>query len=517
MAEERDGKIKNWKVLAFLKVILDRILEDGKSNSADFSNTIPLDDENRILEDDKDTFEAIMNMRNYLERSPLNPEETYVIPGFMLYDENGRKTTATLYIPKNEAKIMAEGLIDKADFFRDNLGIEFPAQVYQLQRRYIFSTIPGTDTPVPEPRLMSESPEEYEERLERTYNEAGMDKELIPDTNIREPYAHERVDYSESDEISNGFQSEYYSAYRRREARRNINPNSGDEQPTRDDTQTPPTNNNNNNNNNDNDNGPFVVTESEDYERTPLAQKLGAFLNITDHSIKSKSNHQKLKTLAAIAGATAGGVVILTTPAIQPLAIAAVGIGAIYAGAKAALKFSQNKIAPKVKDFLFGRRRQEEPELTQEGEQPTQQPTPGQRQTPPSGPAPAPQPRPQPRPQPAPTGDGGHQDPPAGGRPDPTTEPVDTTIIDGFVQATSEEMGFYDELENELNVIRMEIRDLEATDSRSPRLFSLRQQESALISQMKAQLMVISTYARDFIDGMNQTMEESEGRVHGHN
>lgn len=488
MAEERDGKIKNYKLLAFIKVRLDGILESGKTNSANFTNTIPLDSEgNRILEDDKDTYDEIMNMRNYLERSPLVPEETYVIPGFTLYDENGRKTLATIYVPKSEAKRMAQNLVGKEQFYHDKLGIDFPAQVYQLQSKYDDSKIPGTDISVPEPRLMSESPEEYEERLERIYHSAGIDKELIPDTNIREPYPHEKVDYSQSDEVSNGFQSRYYSAYRRREAKKAIN--NGGPQGSQDDED--------NTLNNGGDKGPFVVRESEDYDRTPLGQKIGSFLNITDSSIKSKSNHQKLKTLAAIAGVGAGGIVILTTPALQPLAIAAIGIGAIFAGAKAALKFTKNKITPKVRDFLFGRSHKKK-----KGEPEPIQPTPNGGQGGSNGGNPTPPPAPTPTPSPAP-------------QPAPGEITFNLADIEGFLQATSVELDLYDELSNELAAVNYEIETLNATDPQSPELIILRDRALELNSQLKEQLSIISTYAKDFAMGMTQEQRESEEHTHG--
>lgn len=513
---ELDGKVKNKKILEFLNGKMKDLTDAGRANSSDSVNTIVLDPDTdtRILEDDKEVYDSIMELRNYLERNPLVPEETYVIPGVKMYSDQGISVT-TMCIPKSDIKklvdILEKGAGNAQDFYRDYLGIEFPAQVYQLQEKYNNSTIPGTDVPVPGPRLLSESPEEYEERLEAIYNGAGLDREEIANSNIRAPYAHEQVNYAVSDEQTNGFQSEYYDAYRRREARRGINPNGPEPQPV-----------------NHRGEGPIEVRESEDYDRTPLREKIGSFLNITATSFKSKSIHQKLKVLAGIGAVTAGGIFVLTTPPLQPLVVLGVGIAAVYAGIKKATKFSEKHLAPRMRNFFFGRKREDEPELEEGQQVPTQG-----------------SPQPQPTPQPAPGGPGqqpqggGQQQPGTGGTPVPQPQPgqggptgglggtgtptgepdeyaIDPQILEGFVRNAQLDLDLFNSIDREITIISDEISQLAGINPNDPAILLKQQRLVDLKNQLRGQLAVINQSVLDFKTSLEQETL-SEGRTHGHN
>ncbi len=525
---ENNGKIRNSRILNVINTEFENILNEANTNSTQFTNDTIEKNGVRIKADDEEKYDAIVKLKNYLEHRSMIPESTYVIPGIE-YTEGGRKVLGVITLPRSDAQKLAE----EAEYFERLLGIKFPAQVYQLKNEYRDSKVPGYDMPIPEPRLLSETNEEYEERLREAYEAVNHTPTNIADTEIRNPYPHERVNYRESDELNDNYESDYYRYYCFHAARRNAQQQTQGQ--TQGQGQTGPTGSPDthpgqapDNNNNPpahptlGENEPQVITESEDYDRTPLWQRIGGLLHRSGSTIKEPGNHQKLKVLSLLGLGTAGGVALFLNPATQPVAIAAVGIGAIYAVGKGAKKLITNKLAPKLRDLFFGKRREEPTQTQTQGQQPTQTQQPTQQPTQTQGQGQPtqtqgqgqqqgqgqPQRQGQPAPQPQPTGN------PVPPQDDFTDIPQ---RLEDFLNAMNIEMPDLRETRAAIVNLQEEIRILEQTDPQSPELPFKYGELQHLTMNFKGLLQMIALRTNEMMDELNQgqVLADEGGHSHG--
>lgn len=515
---ENNGKIRNSRILNLINTEFENILNGANTNSTQFTNDTVEKNGVRIKTEDEEKYDAIVKLKNYLEHKSMIPESTYVIPGVEYY-EGGRKVLGVISLPKSDAQKLAE----EAEDFERLLGIKFPAQVYQLKSKYRDSKVPGYDMPIPEPRLLSETNEEYENRLKATYETVNHTADLIADTEIRSPYPHERVNYRENDELNNNYESDYYQYYRFHATRRNTQQQTqGQDNTQTQATGSPDTHPGQNNDNNPphptlNENEPQIVTESEDYDRTPLWQRIGGFLHRSGSTIKNPGNHQKLKVLALLGAGTAGGIALFLNPATQPVAIAAIGVGAIYAGIKGAKKLADKKIAPKLRDLFFGKRREEPAQQQTQGQQPTptRQPNPVPTQTQTQGQPSQQQTQGQPQPQPTPTPTGDQQ---TGNPPAPQDNFTDIPQrLEDFLNAMNIEMPDLRETRAAIINLQDEIRTLEQIDPNSPQLPLKYGELQHLTNNFKNLLQMISERTREMMEELNQeqVLSNEGGRTHG--
>ena len=184
------GKKLNQRFLESIDEERRIILEEGEKESELSGNVIDVcrDGTEFIRVEDEEKYNAINELKNYLEFSSFKLDETYEIPGIEIPDADEK---INLYIKKDDISKIA----DKAEIFETLLGIKLPAQIYQCKTRYANEKVPGTNMEIPRPKLMSETTEQYEEYLKSQYSQEDIEPVPTPDNIGRMPYPHEQVEY----------------------------------------------------------------------------------------------------------------------------------------------------------------------------------------------------------------------------------------------------------------------------------------------------------------------------------
>lgn len=470
------GRKLNNRFLENIDKQREKLLENGQNESLLSGNVIDVSGDNTafVKEDEKDIYDAINNLKSYLEFNTFSFDETYEIPGVKI-KENNAQVKVNLYIRKEDIGKIAE----EAEKFESLLGIELPAQIYQFKSKYQKININGELDDIPRPKLMSETSDQYEEYLANFYSNHNI--EPTPNANGvgREAYPHEQIDFKVNNSINENFRSEYYLDYIRGEHLRILWPGHN-----RDESQT-----NNNQpqrrNNRIEDDDELTVRESDEIEKTPLGQKIGAGLTSFENFFKSGSNWQKIKTGAIGALLVSGGAFLVYSSPVAALVTGGAILGgvALGKGLKKAGKFLSNKL----KNFLYGEKIEktddEDKDLDHDHE-PTRKPT---RQQEPPQPSSSPEPTPQ-------------QNPP---RQNPTQKPAPRSVIPPEFDYYFEEAGInveqYREIENRIALVNQELQSLTPG---TPEYQAKTNQLSTLKQQQKEQLLIMEELMEEMLKGV---------------
>lgn len=480
------GKDLNHRFLEIIDKKREKCLADGKTESELSGNVVDVSGNNDFVNiDDLDKFKAINELKNYLEFSTFKPEETYEIPGTTIFHKN-REERVTLYIKKEDIGKIAE----QAEILEDLLYIQFPSQIYQFQTRYSGNKVPGTNIDIPRPKLMSETEEQYEEYLKGVYEPEGIEPEQIPDGVGRMPYPHEQIEFSVENVINDKYFSEYYLENQRTARLNQLFPNSGTGRP----------------NNRIDDDDELVVRESDDLERTPLGQKIGAALTTFENTFKNASTWQKIRH-AGVAGLILGAGCFFAYSNPIGVTAVAVAIGAGTLGGLALRKLTK-MIKKKAKNWLYGSQIEDEEHEHTDEQQPTQQPqrqnAPTQTQQQQQQPvqpqqgsnntgAPAPQPQPRPTPTPTPVA--------------PPTTPIPEEL-DGYFNEAGLNIEQYREVERRISVAENELKSLV---SGTPEHQAKLQEIATLKTQQKEELSVIENILEEMLNGLKNN--NGQGRT----
>lgn len=283
--------------------------------------------------DDKETINTINELANFFNFDKFIPNETFEIPGLQL--RNGKYIK--IYVKEDDITNIA----DQAEKYEKLLGIKFPAQIYQYQTKNLGATIPGTKTPIPRPKLVTETNDDYEKYLKNIYTNEGILTKPAPDKIGRSPYPHEHIDFKRTQEEDSTYYSEYYLNYQNSIRIQNLR------------SQVPPTEGPKRTNNRIQRNERLTVKDSELVGKTPLGQKIGKGLT-TMGSITANPNFwTKLKVgVASAVIVTALGFGIYANPALA----AAIAVGAVSIGGGIFLgKKIKNAISRKINNWLYGK------------------------------------------------------------------------------------------------------------------------------------------------------------------
>lgn len=450
------GKKLNQRFLESIDEERRIILEEGEKESELSGNVIDVcrDGTEFIRVEDEEKYNAINELKNYLEFSSFKLDETYEIPGIEIPDADEK---INLYIKKDDISKIA----DKAEIFETLLGIKLPAQIYQCKTRYANEKVPGTNMGIPRPKLMSETTEQYEEYLKSQYSQEDIEPVPTPDNIGRMPYPHEQVEYRSSNAIKDKYISEYYSLYIEELMLSQI-PSRAQRSGRR--------------NNRINDDDEFIVRESDDLERTPLGQKIGTGLTSFQNVFKSASTWQKIRH-GAIGTLIGGGVLYFayTNP------IAAVSLGLMIGTGVLLGKGLQHLgrfIKEKKDNWLYGPKiPQDTGGHEQNDNEPANRP-----------PAPAPQ---------------SDSDSPSQ-NPQPRAQQQSQTVIpeelDEFLNEAGINITQYREIERRINVAEHELSALIPGSTE----YTTKQIEIAsLKEQQKDQLQVIEVLLEDMLQNVN--------------
>lgn len=450
------GKDLNQKFLGNIDEQLRVMLESGKVESELSDNVIDLGGNGTefIRTEDEDKYKAIYELKNYLEFNTFKIDETYEIPGIEI---QGEREKISLYIKKDDISKIA----DKAEEFEKLLGIKLPSQIYQCKTKYATEKIPGTNLDIPRPKLMSETTEQYEEYLSALYSKENIDPEPTPDSIGRMPYLHEKVEYRTANTIKDQYVSEYYTHY--------IKELTLGQMPARKTSGS-------RKNNRIKDDDELTVRESDDLERTPLGQKIGAGLTSFENVFKNGSTWQKIRH-GAIGTLIGGGVLFFAYT--NPVAAASLGVfvGAGLLAGKGLQKLCRF-LKEKKDDWLYGKKRSddddEEPDLDDdepENEPPrptnpprTENPNPPQRQDP------------------------------------PRQQTVIPEELDSFLDEAGINVEQYREIERRVSAAENE---LSALTPGTPEYAAKQAELSTLKEQQKDQLQVIEVLLEEMLKGVN--------------
>lgn len=140
-------------------------------------------------------FVIVNDLLQYLSFDKVKDEDLYELPGMAIPTDLTDKTKTdnyTICVTKENAK----KIVKNAQKFKEQLGITFPQELFQIAKENI---IPGLTYSAPEPKKVSETQEEYEARMESHYKGNGVEKE--PLEKYRQPYPHEKTDYTKEPPI----------------------------------------------------------------------------------------------------------------------------------------------------------------------------------------------------------------------------------------------------------------------------------------------------------------------------
>jgi len=462
----KTGKELNKKLLEQIDEEIERLFEKGQ-NQATLSNDVidVLEDGSKFISrEDLEKYDALSGVKNILEFTEYDEESTYDIPGVHIPDGSTYKVSP-LYVRKNDV----HSFISYATDVEENYGIIFPSQLFQEKRAYIGKFIDDArrENFLPEIKLMSQTDEEYENYLENFYG-PGAKVPMDDGLGGRRPYIHEMIDFKKGNTYhpEEPFVSEYYQ-YRLDEDRLNQLGQLGSHSSSIGAHNNPIP-----------DGEDLTVLESEDYERTPLRQKIGCSLGSFENYFKNSANFSKLR-IFAIGGSGIGivGYLAYLFPPYAAFAGAAIGIGVLYKFITSARK----KVREAEDDYLFG-----PPLPTSEPQTNNPSPTGTQtgqaQQQPPSQPSSS-QGQQQSQPQPGNSG----QD---------QSSPIPSEL-DGFLHDSGFNIQVFREIERRKKVAESELLNLVVGSSE----YIEKENEILKLSeQLKEQLLIIASLTEDFVN-----------------
>lgn len=293
-----------------------------------------------IRPEDEEKYDAINELKGYLEFKAYDPQTTYILPGVEIENvnnENGKPLRMSIAIQEKDIS----KILDKIDKFK-KLGIKFPAQLYQF--KYKEQPLPGKTYKAPRPMLIEETEEQYEAFLKGYYEQNGEHQELIGDgTESRKPYPHEKIPYDKGYKIDKKYLSEYYESYLDEVIKKSTRqPSPGAS------------------NNRAQSGKPYTFKESTKGEKLPLLQGAGTFINGIRTNLANGSTGSKVKTVAGIAFIMGVGGVALTSGYLVPAAL----IGGIGFASYKVFRYLSEKIKNKADELLYGKKM---PPATQPG------------------------------------------------------------------------------------------------------------------------------------------------------
>lgn len=344
MENNINGKELNKKFINAIKRRRKKLFEDAKpyittSNADDVIEKI--DEENYIKKEDREEYDILMTLLSYLEYKSEPKENCYEFKG-LEYRSGTRTNKASIVVTKDNALKISRLANDYEEKLKRSnnpddkkMSIKFPVELLMLKHQG--TNMPGLDYAAPEPKLASQTDEEYEEGLKTYYEGHGVDRVENDTTNFREAYPHEKINYRQDPpEITNVVQNGYYTATVEQIANNDLGNGHGDPGMQPGEEQ------------------PVVGTDRG------LGRRIGdGYLNIKN-LFKSKTLPKTLAKAAVIAGLGYTAVsCLIANPGVTLLVAAGAtvaigGAGLIFPP----IKRGYNAIKKKIKEWLFG------PELT---------------------------------------------------------------------------------------------------------------------------------------------------------
>lgn len=284
-----------------------------------------------IRPEDEPEYDAINELKGYLEFKTYDPQKTFILPGVTINgvtNEQGKPLQMTICIQENDIKKIL-GNIEKYK----KLGITFPDQLYQFKYE---QPIPGKSYKAPRPMLVEETEEQYEAFLKEYYERNGEQQELIgDDIKTRKPYTHEMIPYAEEYKVDRGHVSEYYMQYMQNAIKKHTrqpSPGAGNHRVQ--------------------DGEEYVFKESVKGEKILFLQRVGSFGHGVKTNLANGSTGTKVKTVAGIALVIGIGGAALTSTYVWPIALVGLGSYATYRLMRPLLK----KLKEKNEDLLYGKK-----------------------------------------------------------------------------------------------------------------------------------------------------------------
>ena len=327
--EKHTGQQLNQRILEELDALLEPHFRNGEIESRAESHPEIIDVKNRLGEDCKirkdqePYYRAIMALIDALTFEETLDNQIFEVPGLKVTSDSKK----TMYIPISKIESVAN--IIEADFgstkkFEELTGIKLPNQIHQYRsdRR---GKMDGFDITAPSPKLVSESNEEYEQRLRDHYGEKFVAPTVgVPvgeeERRVRVAYPHETTDYRNGTARREGYESESYNDYKIRQTtitERTVRPRAGER---------------------------IRVTESElAEEKIPFLTRLKAKSSLVG---KALEKGRFWKGVALVGGAFLGAKYIAIPLLLSGSGLAVVGLGgaaALYSISKAYFKRLKKK------------------------------------------------------------------------------------------------------------------------------------------------------------------------------
>lgn len=328
-----NGKNLNIFFAEYIDFELNELFKQGETLKGE-SNTEQVGPDKYILKDERDHFDKLMRLKNYLVFEDVDKNEVYEIELPKNTELLGKTavTVEKIYIKKSEATKFADIAKDLEISLGENF--KFPAELYQLKSEYVNKNLPGKDKPAPEPKFYSETTEEYEERLQTYYGKTTTPDE---ENEFREPYDHEQINYREENKVNNGFTSDYYQKAKENHTRKVLEGASG----------TKP--------GGEKLNGKMIIKDSE--LNPEFSFRIGQILKIPTNFLKDGNTKRRLGYLlgGGLAFAALSSAVI-ANPGLLVIggAVAVPGISAALA-IKANKKWNiRGKLKKWINDFIYG-------------------------------------------------------------------------------------------------------------------------------------------------------------------
>ena len=208
--ESVDTKTANPIFLGHLSDELEKLFNAGKTafETGAVSEVKDIDGMGtHILNTDEEKYSAIQLLETIFNFKGVAINEVYKIRGVKM-QVDGREVSFPICLPMSKL----EALADKASFLESKLsdmGLKFPAQLFQFQSKYKGQNLPGRDFPPPKPQPLEMSDEDYEKYLEQHYKSHGVEK-VSDGAAFRQPYPNEKINYREANEEKEGYTNEYF-------------------------------------------------------------------------------------------------------------------------------------------------------------------------------------------------------------------------------------------------------------------------------------------------------------------
>lgn len=349
MENNINGKELNKKFINSIKRRRKKLFEDAKpyittSNAEDVIEKI--DEENYIKKEDREEYDILMTLLSYLEYKNEPKENCYEFKG-LEYKSGTRTNKTSIVVTKDNAlKIsrLANDYEEKLKRSNSNpddkkMSIKFPVELLML--KYQGQNMPGLDYAAPEPKLASQTDEEYDAGLKIYYDGHGVETTQSTLIDYREAYPHEKINYRQDPpEITNVIQNGYYTATAEQRAENDLG--NGHDDPGMEPGEEQP----------------VVGTDRG------LGRRIGdGILNIKN-LFKSDTFHKKTGKIVGKSIMIAGlGITAVSCLMANPgvTLLVAAGAGIAIGGGKLLfppIKRGYNAIKKKIKEWLFG------PELT---------------------------------------------------------------------------------------------------------------------------------------------------------